>query len=93
MDYFEDGLKIPIIEYELFNNITKNNLDLLEYDKINISIPVSINEDNLYLYNSSSDYYNDICYSYSFKNKTDIILNDRREEYINNNMSLFEANC
>ena len=93
MDFFEDGLKIPIIEYEIYNNVTKNNLDLKDCDKVNISIPVSINENKLYLYNSSSNYYNDICYSYTTDNKTDIILSDRRSQYINNNMSLCEANC
>ena len=95
MDYYEDGLKIPIIEYELYNNITKSYLDLIicEKDKINITIPVKIDENNLYLYNSSSNYYNDICYPYTTNNKTDIILSDRREEYLDNNMSLCEANC
>ena len=38
-------------------------------------------------------YYNDVCYTYTTNNKTDIILKDRRNEYINNNMSLCEKNC
>ena len=60
--------------------------------KINITIPVVIDENNIFKYNSSNEYYNDICYSYS-SNNTDIILKDRRDEYINNNMSLCENNC
>ena len=60
--------------------------------KINITIPVFIDENNIFKYNSSNEYYNDICYSYE-SNNIDIILKDRRDEYINNNMSLCENNC
>ena len=96
MDYYEEGLLIPIIEYELYNNITKEKLDLIicQEEKINISIPVEIDEEEeLFKYNSSSDYYNDICFTYTTNNKTDITLEDRRNEYTNNNMSLCEVNC
>ena len=96
MDYYEEGLLIPIIEYELYNNITKEKLDLIicQEEKINISIPVEIDkEEELFKYNSSSDYYNDICFTYTTNNKTDITLKDRRNEYTNNNMSLCEVNC
>ena len=48
-----------------------------------------IDENNIFQYNSSHEYYNDICYSYT-KNNADIILKDRRDEYINNNLSLCE---
>ena len=58
-----------------------------------ISIPVNIDESNLFKYNISSDYYNDICFPFTTEYKTDIILIDRRNEYINNNMSLCESNC
>jgi len=61
--------------------------------KININIPVNIDENNLFKYNSSHEYYNDICYPYTTENNTDIILKDRRDEYIKNNMSLCETNC
>ena len=58
-----------------------------------ISIPVKINEKNLFKYNSSDDYYNDKCYAYTTEMGTDITLKDRRNEYQNNNMSLCEYNC
>ena len=61
--------------------------------KIYINIPVNIDEKKLYKYNYSSEYYNDVCYPYTTENKTDIILEDRRNEYINNNLSLCEKNC
>ena len=94
-DIFLDGLLIPIIEYEVFNSETKEklNLTICNNIKININIPVIIDENNIFKYNSSHDYYNNMCYSYKTKNNTDIILKDRQNEYINNYMSLCEKNC
>ena len=94
IDIFEDGLLIPIIEYEVYNSNTKKllNLNICQGIKININIPVNIDENNLFIYNSSNEYYNDICYSYT-KNNADIILEDRRDEYINNNLSVCEKDC
>ena len=95
IDVHEEGLLIPIIEYEIYNpiNLEKLNLSICEDTKIGISIPVNIDEDKLFIYNSSHDYYNDICYSYTTDNGTDIVVKDRQSEYINNNYSLCEANC
>ena len=94
-DIYENGLLMPIIEYEIYNIETKELLDLniCKDIKLHINIPVNINESNLFKYNSSSEYYNDICYSFTTENNTDIILKDRRNEFINNNMSLCENNC
>ena len=95
IDLYNQGLSVPKIEYEIYHPKTKEKLDLdiCKDTKINISIPVSINEDNLYKYDSSSDYYNDICFTYTSEKGTDISLNDRKKEFINNNMSLCEVNC
>ena len=94
----EDGLKIPIIEYEvycLFNNneLKQLNLDKCKNEKIDISIPVNINNDNIDIYNQSSSYYNDLCSITDSKRKVDITINDRQNEFINNNMTLCEDNC
>ena len=95
MDYFEEGLLIPIITYEIYNSKTKEklNLNICKNYKINISIPVNINEDNLFIYNLSSDYYNDICFIFNNENGIDITLNERKKEFNNKNMSLCEKNC
>ena len=95
IDIFEDGVLIPIIEYKVYNSKTKVKLDLNICNDIimNINIPVNIDESILFKYNSSHEYYNDICYPYTTENNTDIILKDRRKEYIANNMSLCESNC
>ena len=72
IDIFEDGLLIPIIEYKVYNSKTKEKLDLNVCNdiKINIIIPVNIDENYLFKYNSSHEYYNDICYPYTTENKT-----------------------
>ena len=95
LDIYEEGFLIPIIEYEVYNSQTKQKLelDVCLQNSIIIYLPVIIDEKTIFKYNTSHEYYNDICYSYTTDNFTDIILKDRRDEYINNNMSLCEKNC
>ena len=95
IDIYEEGILIPTIEYEVYNSKTKKqlNLTVCKYTKINILLPAIINEENEFKHNSSSEYYNDICYPYTTENGTDISLNDRKNEFNNNNMSLCESNC
>ena len=95
IDYFMSGLLIPVIGYEIYHPINNSQLDLKYCEDIlvKINIPVSINENYLYKYDPNSEYYNDECYTYTTENGTDIILNDRQNEFINNNLSLCEENC
>ena len=92
------GMKIPKIEYEvyypLFNNTTLYQLDLsiCSNMKIDLYIPIEINE-NLDKYNKSSDYYTDLCSRSTSESGTDITLNDRKNEFLDNNMTLCEENC
>ena len=94
----EEGMLIPKIEYEVYyplydkNNLTKLNLNSCSETKIEISISVKIN-DNIDKYNANSGYYNDICYQTTSDNGTDIPLKERRNDFINNNMTLCEENC
>ena len=94
----EEGMKIPKIEYEIYyplynrNNLTKLNLELCKDTKIEISISVKIS-DSFDKYNPKSDYYNDICSKSTTESGTDITLKDRRNEYVDKNMSLCEENC
>ena len=91
-------MKIPKIEYEIYyplnggNNLTKLNLTSCKDTKIEISIAVKIN-DKIDKYNLSSDYYNDICSRTTSESGTDISLKDRRNDFVDNNMSLCEENC
>ena len=95
VDYYMEGLLIPVIGYEVYHPTNKSQLDL-NYCKDNyvkLKIPVSINEDNLFKHDPNSDYYNDECNTYTTENGTDILINDRQNEYIYNNLSLCENNC
>ena len=95
VEHYQEGILFPIIEYEIFHPITKQQLNL-EYcinTTISLSVPVSIDEDNLNKYNITSDYYNNRCSPYTTEKSTDITLKDRANEYINNNLTLCEDNC
>ena len=91
-------MKIPKLEYEIYyplhnsNNMTKLNLSFCKDEKIIISFPVSINE-TIDKHNASSGYYNDLCYKTTSESGTDISLKDRRNEFVDNNMTLCEENC
>ena len=95
IDYYMEGLLIPLIGYEVYHPTNKSKLDLSYCDKslINYNIPVSIDENNLDKYNPNSDYYNDECSTYTTEDGTDIIINDRQDEFVDNNMSLCENIC
>ena len=95
VDYFRQDLLIPIIGYEVFHPENKTQLDLnyCKNNNINVSIPVEIDEDNLFKYDPNSDYYKDQCNPYTTKNGTDILINDRQNEFNENKMSLCENNC
>ena len=94
----EIGMKIPKIEYEIYypiynsNNLTKLNLTSCKDTKLEISIKVKIN-DTIDKYNSSSDYYNNICHKTTSESGTDISLKDRRYEFVNNNLTICQENC
>ena len=95
IDYYIKGISIPLIGYEIFHPITKEQLNLSYcHEKlINLDIPVEINEDIFFKYDPNSKYYNDECNTYTTENGTDIILNDRKDEFVKNNMSLCQNNC
>ena len=94
-DIYEEGLLTPRVEYEIYDIKNKSQLDLnyCKDLKIKVFLPCIIDENNEFKYNSSSDYYNDICYPYTTEDDTDITLSDRKNEYIDNNMFLCEKNC
>ena len=95
IDIYKEGSLIPLIEYEVYHPTEFYKLNLSDCDdlKIVVSLPVSINEDEIFKHDPSSDYYNDKCFSYTSDNGTDITLNDRQSEYVNNNLTICEDNC
>ena len=97
-DVEQDGMHFPYFYYELYQKISKNNLKKVnlskcENIKINIDINNQILKDNVDKYNSSSGYYNDICYITKSNYNTDIILSRRQHNYVDYNMSVCGLNC
>ena len=90
------GLKIPLIEYEIFSSEIKKKININYCRKVGVNIdiyiPININESILFKYDPNSSYYNDICHTYTTENGTDISLFDRKNEY-NNNIILCIINC
>ena len=58
-----------------------------------MKVPALVDENKIFRNDSNSDFYYDNCFSYTTENGTDIILNDRKQEFISNNLSLCENNC
>ena len=93
IDFFEEGQLIPRVEYELYRRKEQLNLTICQNTKIKILYPAKIEENEEFKHNISSEYYNNICHTYTTKYGTDITIKDRKIEFNNNNMSLCESNC
>ena len=97
IDVTEEGMMIPKIEFDIYYklngiNLVKLNLSYCINNKIDIFIPLKLT-DNIDKFNSSSGYYNDICYITTSDTGTDITLKDRKKEFINNNKAVCQENC
>ena len=68
------------------------NLTECKDSKIEISIPVVLNDD-IDKINTTSGYYNYICYTYISEDGTDISLSDRKNDFINNNLTVCKEDC
>ena len=98
IDTYTPGFLTPKVDYELYypsksKNLTLVNLTICKNIPIDIFIPFNISKNDLDKYNPDSDLYNDICYTYTTDNGTDKPLADRRDDYINYNLSLCEEGC
>ena len=83
--------KVNIREY-LRNKKLRRRLENNEYNYIYIDVPVNWEEDqlkkinelydhNIDPFNTTSDFYLDVCYKYTTSDKNDIYLQNRKEEY------------
>ena len=90
------GMKIPKVDYDVYykpgNSLVKLNLSVCKKSKITLLVPVSLTEDIDKL-NSSSGYYNDICYTEVSEKGTYISLNDRKKQFIEKNKTVCQDNC
>ena len=97
IDIEQKGMKIPKIEYEVYyplngTDLTKLNLSYCQEVKIDLLIPSNI-DGNIDKYNTKSDYYNSICSKSDSDNGIDIPLSDRKDIFLEQNLSLCEENC
>ena len=94
------------VEYEVFDptNLQKLNLSYCDNSKIDLYPPLNIDNQTLNLakylkdqgynlFNSKDTFYHDVCSPFNSFNETDVILNDRKNDYYIPNISLCEDNC
>jgi len=97
LDAYRDGQTGPTVEYQIyysFNGLKLEQLDLTLCEGDGVSLLISFNmTDGEDLYNKNSGYYNDICYTFTTGNGTDLTLEDRQQEFSQNNKSLCEEGC
>ena len=97
MEIKQDGYKIPKLQYEAYyplNNESKLsllNLSVCEGINIDVYYSLALNG-NLDIYNSNSNFYNDICTIFE-ENGKDLTLSERKKLYINNKLAICEENC
>ena len=89
----DENESLLIFKVDIYEEVLLLNLSICEDLKIELLLPCNIDENNIFKYNSSSEYYNDICYPYTTTEGTDIVLSDRKNEFIDYNMSLCEKDC
>ena len=97
IDFEQDNLKIPKIKYELYSKLNESNLIKLNKSycnnvKVEFSVYVILTDD-IDKHNASSGYYNDICYPSTSNSGTDIILKDRKNEFIEGNKAVCQDEC
>ena len=98
MDVKQEGYKIPKIEYEVYYPLNGDsklcllNLSICDNTDINVYLPLEL-DGNLNQYDPNSDFYNDICNTFTSENGTDLTLSERKHNYINNNLTICEEDC
>jgi len=97
IEVVQEGMKISKIEYDVYCklfgiNLIKLNVTACKNSKILILIPIELNE-NIDILNSSSNYYNDICYTTTSEDGTDITLKDRKNDFIDKNKTICQDDC
>ena len=97
VEIFIDGMKIPKVEYEVYYPLNGSNLELLNLsvcsNKVELSYPIKIDEKKIDQFDYTSAYYNDLCYTTTTEKGTDIILKDKRDEYLKYNLTICEEEC
>ena len=96
-DVSQSGLKISKIEYRIYcklhgTNLVRLNISICKNSKIFLSRPMELNGDINKL-NTSSGYFNDLCYTSTSNSGTDISLRDRQKEYVEGEQIVCQEDC
>ena len=97
LDAKREGMQNPKVEYLVYyplNKIKLEQLDLTlcEGDELSLLFTANLTGDED-LFNKNSGFYNDICYTYTTEDGTDIPIQARQQNFKNNNQSLCEEGC
>ena len=94
IEHTYEGINIPIIEYALFSNNGSIPLDLTKCENyfLEYNTQVSLDSNEIYKHDLSSEYYSDSCKQHSSQD-ADMTIYERKNEYNEKNMSLCEYNC
>ena len=108
LDIKSEDFSTIFVLYELYNSNSTHqlSLDSCKNSKVILNIPKQLEKETFILYdnlnkngydlfNINDSYYNDICSTYTTLDKTDILLNDRQEDYFirNGNITLCQIHC
>ena len=94
----QEGMKIPKMEFDIYRKINNSKLIKLSKSackdsKISLSVPIELKEDEIDKLNTSSEYFNNICYQSTSDSGTDIILGDRKKDFIEGNKTICQDEC
>ena len=97
IDVDQKGMDLPKIEYEVYyplynTNLIKLDLDVCKDTKVEFIYPSSL-KGNMDLFNASSGYFNDICYTFTTDKKTDLSLKERQKDFVEKNKTKCEELC
>ena len=107
-DIIKDDFSSKYVLYEVYHPLTLEQLDLNKCNdvQISISVPVildnnveslvnSLSESGYNIFNENDSFYNDICATYTSKNRTDMLLLDRKKDIytVSQNQSLCQSGC
>ena len=97
IDIIQEKMKTLKVEYDVYaklsgNNLINLNLTVCENNEISLIIPIEIN-DHIDKFNSSSRYYDDICYTTTSEDGADILLKDRQREFIDKDRIICQEDC
>ena len=98
LDAKREGMQNPKVEYLVFYplygglKLEQLDLSLCEGDGVTLLFSANLTDDED-LYNKNSGYYNDVCYTYTSDDGTDIPIQIRQQQFAENNKSLCEEGC